>query len=371
MNLQLVLLHLSLIKNIGPGLVQKLLAYCGPDSLKEVYQFVQSDLIKLIGLTECQAAILTAGLANTDQLYKEIDRAEKLGIKWLTIADNNYPSILKEINSPPIILYYQGTAPHYYKKSLAIVGSRKAGLYAESVINDLIPPLVANEWAIVSGGAIGADSLAHQAALQSCGKTVAIIGSGLVRPYPSRNQKLFDAIIANGGTLMSPFNLDMGPLPGNFPARNRIISGLSRGCLVVQAAEKSGAKITALFALEQGREVFAIPGSIFDELSTGCHQLIQQGAKLVFKPDDIMQEFGESIDQHKTVSKPVSDRLAQQNIEPVTIAERIIYQCKKPTSLDELIDLTGSNLSEMHSLLFNMQLQGKIRQDISGLWIAN
>jgi len=388
MNKQLVLLHLSLIKNIGPGVVQKLFARFGPDSLPEIYQLNKSDLVYRIGLTEAQADLVVDGLATTDQLYKEIERAEQLGIKWLTILDADYPAMLKEINFPPTILYYRGVAPSNFEKPVAIVGSRKAGLYAESFINDIVPALVGNHWSIVSGGAIGADSLAHQATLKAGGKTVAIVGSGLVRPYPGKNQKLFDAIVANGGSVMSPFHLNMGPLPGNFPARNRIIAGLSRGCVVVQAAQKSGAKITANFALEQGREVFAVPGSVFDELSVGCHQLIQQGAKLVFNANDIVQEFGEFIaNQADRQKEGRSDRSAQQPIgldgpavpaetvqapaEPATLADKVIFACRKPKAIDELVDLTESDLASMHSLLFDMQLQGKIRQDISGLWVAN
>lgn len=370
MNIQLVLLHLSMIKGIGPGLVQRLFARFGPDRLQELYQFTESDLINVLGLTEIQAATLAVGLANTDQLHKECERAEKLGIKWLTIVDTNYPALLKEIYSPPTTLYYRGTAPNSYKKLLAIVGSRKAGYYAQTIIDQIVPKLVANDWAIVSGGAIGADSLAHYATLKAQGKTVAVVGSGLLRPYPAKNEKLFEDIIANGGTLMSPFNLQMEALPGNFPARNRIISGLSQGCLVVQAAKRSGAKITALFALEQGREVFAVPGSIIDELSVGCHQLIQQGAKLIMNADDILQEFGEQPTEQEQPVSTQSVQLQQQEIQPTSLQDRVLYQCKKPTALDELVDLTGSDLSSMHTLLFDMQLKGKIRQDLSGLWIA-
>jgi len=204
------------------------------------------------------------------------------------ILDKEYPALLKQIHLPPIILYCRGAK--LSNNNFSIVGSRKGSIYAENVCKHIIPKLI-DQYTIISGGALGVDSMAHKEAIKSGGRTVAVLGSGFLQPYPRENIDLFRAIVDNGGTVISPFNLKMEPLKGNFPARNRIIAGMSVGTLVVQAAVKSGAHITAAFALEQGREVFAVPGSIFEEISLGCHSLIQQGAKLVSCPEDILEEI--------------------------------------------------------------------------------
>ncbi len=219
----------------------------------------------------------------------------KHNIRRITASDVEYPSYLKEIHCPPPQLYVQGELLNSYTKLIAVVGSRKADSYGERVIASLVPELVAHGWAIVSGGALGADSFAHKATLQARGRTIVILGSGLLMPYPSSNRKLFSSIVDQGGSLVSSFSLDTPAYPSNFPARNRIISGMSRGVIVAQAAEKSGARITAHLALEQGREVFAIPGPIDHALSIGCNRLIQQGAKLVQTIDDIFTELGEQV----------------------------------------------------------------------------
>ena len=268
-SLHRTILHLSLIQGVGPGRVNRLINNFDKDQLCQIYHFSVSDLIHRCGFTERQAELLHGGLQDERVLEDEIQLIEKHNVQVLTITDKGYPYLLKQIHLPPTLIYVKGSLG-VQEKSLAIIGSRKAHRYAENIINDLMPALIAHEWTIVSGGALGADTMAHRAALQNNGKTVAVLGSGLLIPYPSRNVHLFEKIIESGGAVVSPFPLMMDAIPGNFPARNRIISGLSRGCLVVQAAKRSGASITASFALEQGREVFAVPGSITDELSAGC-----------------------------------------------------------------------------------------------------
>ncbi|MGE0206491.1 MAG: DNA-processing protein DprA, partial [Candidatus Babeliales bacterium] len=241
--------------------------------------------------------------------------------------------------------------------------------YAHEAIKAIVPSLVAHGWTIVSGGALGADTMAHEAALSSKGITVAVLGSGLLRPYPTKNKSLFQTIYTEGGAVVSPFPLLSDPLPGNFPARNRIISGLSRGCLVVQAAEKSGASITAHCALDQGRDVFAVPGLLNNPLSHGCHRLIQQGAKLVTSAQDILVEYGQ--DEVQEVSEQLS--LVSPELEspqPLTPEGLLIQSCKKPKAIDELVQLTGKSLHEVQESLFNLQLEGVITQDFAGLWVC-
>ena len=232
----------------------------------------------------------------TSLLDEELALLEKHSITLLTPFDNNFPEDLKQIHHPPMVLYCKGAPIEPAAKRLAIVGSRKANDYAKQVIQSLVPSLVEHGWAIVSGGAEGADTMAHQAVLDAGGNTIAVLGAGLLTPpFPASNKQLFERMVAHGGTLVSPFSLRTPADRTTFPQRNRIISGLSLGSVVVQAAQRSGALITARFALEQGRQVFAVPGLVNDDLSYGSHHLIKQGAKLVSTVSDIFEEFGESL----------------------------------------------------------------------------
>jgi DNA processing protein len=252
----------------------------------------------------------------------------------------------------------------HYTKNIAIVGARKSNFYADDVIKDLVPELIKNDFSIVSGGALGVDSRAHEQTLKSGGKTIAVFGSGLLNPYPLKNKDLFREIVKSGGTLVSPFPLLMEPRKGNFPARNRVIAGLSKGCIVVQAAKKSGALITAQFALEQGRHVFAIPGSIKDELSVGCHEIIKQGAKLVGGIDDILEEFGfVPYNAAEEILKGVKD--AKRVDEEV---ECILYNLQSACSIDELSVKTKLDLVFLQDKLFELQIAGKVEQNITGMW---
>ncbi len=277
------ILHLSLLPNIGPAAIIKFL------SKFDNFNININDLLN-VGFSAQQSVAIIEGIENKKLLEDELFLIDKYKVGIVTIFDNNYPKLLKQIYLPPVILYYKGEELGEESK-LAIVGSRKANSYSEKVCNYLVPELVKNDFTIVSGGAIGADSMAHKAALEVKGKTIVVLGSGLLSPYPVSNNELFKKVINNGGTLISSFALRTQPLKWNFPARNRVIAGLSKGCLVLQASKKSGAAITAQFALEQGRQVFAIPGSIFDEFSEGCHDLIKQGAKVVHSINDILEEL--------------------------------------------------------------------------------
>jgi DNA processing protein len=251
---------------------------------------------------------------------------------------------------------------------MGFVGSRLASPYAAQVIKHLVPPLVEHQWVIVSGGAQGADTMAHETALAAGGKTIAVLGSGLLCPYPASNRSLFQRIVDSGGIVMSPFPLLVPPDRGTFPARNRIISGLSLGCVIVQAAQRSGALITANFALEQGRQVFAVPGLINESLSDGCHALIKQGAKLVNTVGDIVEEFGESW--HRTSSAEASVYTPGRNAArgAVEVTDPLLIHMALPLSLDELSLKTGFDVATLQDKLFMLQLEGKARQLFTGMW---
>ncbi|MCK5632988.1 DNA-processing protein DprA [bacterium] len=384
-------LHLSLIDGIGPVTIKKLVDAKPADmNMVDLYQMTSSDIVHRFHMSRSVAQKIVQGLSSDELLNKELALIEKYNVQFTTLGSREYPEFLANIHAPPAVLYWLGEDVFKKQKTIAVIGSRCAHRYSQQVIDQFIPELVANDWVIISGGAIGADSMAHHATVKAQGKTVVVFGSGLLCPYPSSNRKLFESILHSGGTLMSAFPLMTQPRPGNFPARNRIIAGLSRGCLVVQAAHKSGARITAQFALDQGREVFAVPGPIDDPLSAGCHGLIQQGAKLVCTIEDILLEFEPLFGTFKINSLKKEDRIVQQKrsgtlptvkkIEKKIIHSKKIFKkepgipgeilqlCEQPSTTDQVMLALNIDLEHLHELLFDLQLQGKLIQNFAGLW---
>ncbi len=372
------ILHLTLIEGIAPSVIQKIIqSQRSGVQTSDLYHLSAFDWMNYFGISEKYAQKLVAGLSDMTILEKELELIHENKIQITTIIDQSYPALLKEIHLPPAILYYQGG--NFPSKSLAVVGARKGNEYGQRIIDMIIPDLVAAGYAIISGGALGIDTMAHQAALRCGGKTIAILGSGLLKPYPPTNKKLFAAIMESGGIVASSYPLNMDPLPHNFPARNRIVTGLSQGCLVVQAAKKSGALISAHCALEQGREVFAVPGPFDDELSSGCNEIIQQGAKLVMSSADIFNEFGDKIVhadkqafQQQVLFSPASFISSQKKLTEIYSAtqQKIILVCKQPMSLEDIINITELSFEQAQSELFNLQLDGVVIQDFTGMWVV-
>ncbi len=383
-----ILLHLSLIKDVGPTTALKLFKALYHDvypdvmhvgwmdviehhaslPFEQLYDFTVTDFVKKAGLTEAFATQIAKGLADKAQLELELERIHNHDTRIISVFDAEYPEILKQIHAPPLILYCRGAALSNNVKRIGIVGSRKANDYARKVINNLIPGLVRHDWHIVSGGAHGADTMAHEAALAAGGVTVVVMGSGFLQPYPPANKNLFEHIVHNSGTVISPFSMLTPPEKGNFPARNRILSGLSLGCVVIQAAEKSGTLITGNCALEQGRQVFAVPGLIDDELSAGCHNLIKQGAKLVNSVNDILEEFGEyypELAAQAPCKIPELVTPAQRLLESDPLLALLVVQ---PATLDELFEKTGMDVMLLQDRLFELQLEGKVQQNFVGMW---
>lgn len=379
-----ILLHLSLIDEIAAATIA--MAVCKKPNaifLHDIYKMSAVDIMHSFDISHVTATKILQGLTDTKLLAHEQILAQKYNIQWSTVICPDYPEALKNIHLMPPVIYWQGQAPTS-SKCVAIVGSRKANTYGQQVIEHLVPPLVQYGYSIISGGALGADAMAHHATLKAGGKTIAILGSGLLRPLPHSNKRLFEEIVSNDGTMLSTFPLQTEAFPHNFPARNRIISGLSCGTIVVQAAARSGTSITAHFALEQGKDVFAVPGSIYDELSAGCHALIAQGAKITTHADDILREFGENIPEapkdnaikkakETHISKPQETqsslfepaKAVANDTSPTGI---ILRHCAKPCSVDDLMVETGLDLPSLNALLFNLRLDGKIDQNFTGMW---
>lgn len=367
--LKRTLIHLSLAQGIGPATIARLTSSI--ELLEQIYDLDAHALQTIASLSEKNSSIIRDALSNKAMFERELNFIEQEQVTCISIYDPEYPALLKTIHLPPTILYVKGTLPTS-PKTIGFVGARQANAYGKQATHQLATELVHNGWNTISGGAQGIDAYAHQATLEAGGTTCAVLGSSLMRPYPAQNRKLFDAIVASGGSVISPFTMHTETLPGNFPARNRIISGLSQGVIVVQAAKKSGALITADYALHQGRDLYAIPGSIFDPLSEGCHNLIAQGAIPLYASSQITGIGKEAAAKISTASH--DERQLQTSVHAVahkkseTIEEKIVTSCAQPTSFDDLLDLTGLAMHELHNTLFDLQLNQQIYQTASGLW---
>ncbi len=285
---------------------------------------------------------------------KECDRLHASSARLITFTSAEYPKSLFEIPDPPPFLYVRGTIPT--APAIAIVGSRRATSYGLMTTARLAEELGQHGINIVSGMARGIDTAAHKGALQARAKTSAVLGCGIDRIYPPENRKLFEQVAENG-CLISEFPLGTQPLAENFPRRNRIISGLSRGVLVVEAVENSGSLITARFALDHGRDVFAVPGNISFATSRGTNRLIKQGAKLVDCVEDILEEipgFCNTCTETAT-AKP-------RRTFPLTPKEAAIYEllARSPLHIDDIISQTELTAGEVSSMLLHLELKGAI-----------
>ena len=358
-----VLLHLSLIEGVGPQAMGKIVK-----AFKDFTQLPQlpaSELVTRAGVTQSLAADIAAGLKDAGALQRELELVARYKIVLVTILDDEYPSDLRAIHSPPSVLYCLGQPLRTEAKRIAFVGSRKAGEYAKKCVDALVPEMLSEEYEIVSGGALGVDTMAHKAALASGGRTVVVLGSGLLQPYPQENKELFRTVVRQGGTLVSPFPLNHTPSKSTFPARNRIIAGLSAATVVVQAAQKSGALITAQCAVDEGRGVFAVPGSVFDELSAGCHYLIGEGATLVNGPGDILRGLGHEYAQQEIAA--VEDKPAAEK--PVhKIEDPVLGVLDRGMTVDELCMVLDMQLQVVQTKLFTLQIEGKVKQNFAGAW---
>lgn len=292
----------------------------------------------------------------TDGIKREIDHVLKAGFSLVTMADHAYPPLLLEIPDPPPYLYLAGRLPET-EKNIAMVGSRNATAYGIETTRKLSHDLASRGSVIVSGMALGIDTAAHTGALSARGKTVAVLGSGLSRIYPARNRQLFERIVETGAVI-SEFSLTAGPEAHHFPRRNRIISGMSLGTVVVEATRRSGSLITARLAVEQNRDVFAVPGSIQSFKSTGTHTLIKQGAKLVENAQDVLEEFPRFFGRPGDKSQQVTHQ------PPLAGDEKIIFDAlgAYPLHIDALVRQTQLDIGRLSSLLMQMELAGLVSQ---------
>lgn len=281
------LVHIHSCQGVGWKAIDKFIHF--DPTLQSIFTLKEHQFPALFQMTEKNTKIFYADLhsTSTDDLIESFNKEH---IHLLTIFENEYPAYLSKIYDPPWVLYLKGRKSLLKSNCISVVGTRNPSYYGNEVIKAILPPLIQNNWTIVSGLAIGIDTQAHKIAIKEKGNTIAVLGSGVNHIYPANNQSLASEM-ANTQLLLSEFPPHRKAEKWHFPLRNRIISGLSKGTLIIEAKERSGSLITAEQALEQGREVFAVPGSIFDARSQGTNRLIQQGAKLVLTTKDILEEY--------------------------------------------------------------------------------
>jgi len=347
-------LQLSLTPGLGSSSVRKLLREFGLP--RQVLSRRRSDLTAFVGSASLEAIDSNAV---RQAVERALDWAGADGHSIVTLADESYPRALLEIPDPPPLLYAHGRPELLQRPALAIVGSRNASAQGESNAAQFARALSEAGLTVVSGLALGIDAAAHRGGLASVGSTIAVLGTGIDVIYPSRNAELA-AEIAVSGLLVSEFPLGTPAIAHNFPRRNRLISGLARGCLVVEAAVSSGSLITARCAADQGREVFAIPGSIHSPLSKGCHALIKSGAKLVESAEDVLAELAgfQPSAQASTVASPAA--------QPDTGLLAVMGH--DPVDVDSLCTRAGLSAEEVTSQLLRLELDGRVTALPGGLY---
>ena len=360
-------LGLSLTPQLGPTRGRRLVEHFG-----------DIDRVFHASLTELEAAGLPAASAQCVALGKALELAEEesirtaqAGAKIVAIGDAEYPPRLMEIYDPPLALRVRGDVSVLTKPGIAVVGTRHPTPYGLGMAERLSCDIAARGLVVLSGLARGVDTAAHRGAVNARGKTVAVFGTGVDEIYPKANKKLAEEILEKGGALISEFPTGTFPAPQNFPIRNRIISGLSVGVLVIEAGEYSGTRITARCALEQCREVFAVPGNVTNKLSWGPNTLIKQGAKLVATWEDVWEELPRDVREQVPAPEAVATEpattasLFEQHEMPAQ--ERKVYallRADESIHIDELIEKLDGKLSsaEIFSALFELEMASRIRQ---------
>ena len=384
------LIHLNLIQGVGLKTVQVLRDVFG--NTERALQAAPDELRKIDRLSPAVCDLLI----HKPVLYpieRELELIHKYGCQVVTLYDAAYPPHLKEIDTPPVLLYVKGELTPEDTLSISLVGSRNAKDYGRKVSYQLSYQLAQRGVTVISGLARGIDTSAHRGALEAGGRTIAVMGNGLSVVYPATNSDLAEKIEASGA-LISEFPMAAKPMPRNFPRRNRIISGLTLGTVVVEASNRSGALITARLAAEQNREVFAVPGEIFSELSTGTHRLINDGAKLINTVDDLLNELppyvlnqiqsqaspgpdmetvptqASSVEKSDTKSvRPQPTPEARQPLSTppppdLTPDEKTIFEAiEVPSShIDTIVRTTQLPISQVSSVLLMLELKGVVQQ---------
>jgi DNA processing protein len=359
-------LALSLTPGLGPTRIRKLIEHYGTP--ERVFQASLTEL-EATGMRAVSAQSIATG-KSLELAQQECEKAVEAGAKIISLSDPEYPPRLQEIYDPPVILFVKGSVETLVQPGIAMVGTRHPTPYGTGMAERLSIELAARGLVIISGLARGIDTASHRGAISAKGKTVAVLGTGIDVMYPKENTRLAEQIVALGGALISEFPVGTHPAPQNFPIRNRIISGMSVGVLVVEAAEYSGTRITSRCALEQNRDVYAVPGNVTNKNSWGPNTLIKQGAKLVATWEDVWEELPAEIQATLSSRQNESAEPETASLFPDEVSsphEKKILRLIKPdesTHIDQLVELLENEMSssEIFAALFELELNGKIRQ---------
>ena len=360
-------LALTLTPGLGPTKSRKLVEHFG--SADAVFRASLTEL-EATGIRAVSAQALATG-KSAELAREEIARAAAAGVTVLSMDDPLYPPRLKEIYDPPLVLYVRGNPEVLIKAGIAMVGTRHPTPYGSGMAERLASDLASQGLVIISGMARGVDTASHRGAIAAKGKTVAVFGTGVDVIYPKENTRLSEQILALGGALISEFALGTFAAPQNFPIRNRILSGMSVGVLVVEAAEYSGTRITARLALEQNRDVFAVPGNVTNKNSWGPNTLIKQGAKLVATWEDVWEDLPTEV--RLALTPPTSTEsqgsssaslFPDEGLPPHEKRILSLLKADEATHIDELVEKLETELSssEIFAALFELELNGKVRQ---------
>ena len=359
-------LALALTPGLGASRIKKLIEQYG--TAERVFHASLTEL-EATGMRAVSAQSIATG-KSFELAQQECAKTVEARARIISLSDPEYPQRLKEIYDPPVILFVKGSVDVLAQPGIAMVGTRHPTPYGSGMAERLSSDLAAHGLVIISGLARGIDTASHRGAVAAKGKTIAVLGTGIDVMYPKENTRLTEQIVALGGALITEFPVGTPPTPQNFPIRNRIISGMSAGVLVVEAAEYSGTRITSRLALEQNRDVYAVPGNVTNKNSWGPNTLIKQGAKLVATWEDVWEELPQDV-------QVVLGSLQNESSEPETASlfpdevksphEKNILKLLKPdesTHIDQLVELLENEMSssEIFAALFELELNGKVRQ---------
>jgi len=359
-------LALALTPGLGPSRIRKLVEHFG--SVARLFQASLTEL-EATGMRAVSAQALATG-KSMELAQDELAKAATANARIVSLSDEEYPARLKEIYDPPVILFVRGSVGLLSSPGIAMVGTRHPTPYGTGMAERLAADLAARGLVIISGLARGIDTASHRGAVAAKGKTIAVLGTGIDVLYPKENTRLGEQILALGGAFISEFPMGTPPTPQNFPIRNRIISGMSAGVLVVEAAEYSGTRITSRCALEQNRDVYAVPGNVTNKNSWGPNTLIKQGAKLVATWEDVWEELPTDVQVALGSMQNESPAPASASLFPDEVHsphEQKVLKLLKPdqsTHIDELVEMLENEMSssEIFAALFELELNGKVRQ---------
>ncbi len=364
---------LGLLPGLGSANVRRAVALFG-DPGEVAHRVPVAELRAALGIRDRAASAVAAIRPALRRMAEsEVRRAEERGIAIVTPLDRRFPAALAEIPDPPPVLYMRGRLDEGVAR-VAVVGSRRASAYGRRVAAGLAAGLAARGVEVVSGGARGIDTCAHRGALEGEGRTVAVLGSGFLDPYPPENAPLFEEI-AGRGALVGEFPLDTPPRAENFPRRNRLLSGLSAAVVVVEAALRSGSLTTAAHALDQGREVMAVPGPVSSDQSAGCHRLIQQGARLVQRVEDVIEELSPMYRSAigappRDPSTPGDDAVPRGLTPDEEAILTLLREDPEPVHLEGIVESAPFGVARVQAALFGLEVRSAVEQLPGGYYLA-